>query len=271
MDVILYCSLQTSTLVDPKRQGVYSPFHPLSVKLLMSDPVQHYIINPLSEYFDDFTHFSKVFYFITPNMISFFHLFLAVVSAKFVSSDSLRTRRLGVVIYQIRSWLDSLDGVVFRSQHNEKNTYVSHHESWGYLVDAMCDITGGVLVSFGVLFYLFKQPTSFFSKYKDDSSASLPLTKSENGFVSSEKHSSKPSKKMLFWKCWCWGFQIFWRLVLGIKGWSSTSLQTTALHSTSTWVIFYIWRYIDGQALIQIYLIAIFVDKVWVSTRIQMN
>ena len=209
MDIILYCSLQNSTLVDPKHGGAYSPFRPLSVKLLMSDPVQHYIISPSAEYFDDITRFSKVFYFITPNMISFTHLGLSLVAAKFVSSDSLRTRRFGVIVYQFRTWLDALDGVVFRSHNNEKNLYVSHHESWGYLVDALCDIAGGVIFSFGVLFYLFKQPNSFYNKYKEDGVATLPLTKSENGFNGGEKHSSKPSKKILFWKCWCWGIQIF--------------------------------------------------------------
>lgn len=40
--------------------------------------------------------------------------------------------------------------------------------------------------------------------------------------------------------------------------------QTSSLHSLSTWIILYIWRYIDGQALLQVYCLVIFMDKVWV-------
>lgn len=209
MDIILYCSLQNSTLMDQKHEGTYSPFQPLSTKLLMSDPIQHYVINPTSEIFDEITKFSKIFYFISPNMISFTHLFLALLAAKFVSSDSLKTRRIGVLLYELRTWLDSLDGVVFRSHRNQQHEYKSHHDSWGFLIDAGCDISGGVIFSLGVLFYLFKMPPSFFNKYKEEGSATLPLTKSENGYNTSEKTNGKPSKKMLFFKCFCFGMQVF--------------------------------------------------------------
>lgn len=40
--------------------------------------------------------------------------------------------------------------------------------------------------------------------------------------------------------------------------------QTSSLHSLSTWIILYVWRYIDGQALLQVYCLVIFMDKVWV-------
>lgn len=209
MDIILYCSLENTTLIDQKHEGSYSPFHPLSTKLLMSDPIQHYVINPTSEFFDEITKFSKIFYFISPNMISFTHLSMSLIAAKFVSSDNLKTRRLGVLLYQFRTWLDSLDGVVFRSHKNQQHEYKSHHDSWGFFIDAGSDITGAVIFSFGVLFYLFKLPASFFNKYKEDGTATLPLTKSENGYSSGEKTNGKPSKKMLFWKCLCFGMQVF--------------------------------------------------------------
>lgn len=276
MDIILYCSLENTTLIDQKHEGSYSPFHPLSTKLLMSDPIQHYIINPTSEFFDEITKFSKIFYFISPNMISFTHLSMSLIAAKFVSSDNLKTRRLGVLLYQFRTWLDSLDGVVFRSHKNQQHEYKSHHDSWGFFIDAGSDITGAVIFSFGVLFYLFKLPASFFNKYKEDGTATLPLTKSENGYSSGEKTNGKPSKKMLFWKCLCFGMQVFvasgtWDKRVEQYGEiyakkldaQKTVRQTSSLHSLSTWIILYVWRYIDGQALLQVYCLVIFMDKVW--------
>ena len=86
----------------------------------MNDHTSQYVTAPAVEYFDSITRFSTIFYFITPNMISFFHLFLAFVSARFVSSESLHTRRIGVLIFEFRTMLDALDGVVYRSHSNTK-------------------------------------------------------------------------------------------------------------------------------------------------------
>ncbi|XP_069130042.1 ceramide phosphoethanolamine synthase-like [Argopecten irradians] len=276
MDIILYASLQNTNLLDQKRDGPYSPFHPLSIKLIMTDPANHYIINPTTEYFDQITQFSKIFYFITPNVISTFHLFLGLLAAKFVSSESLRHRRIGVVIYEIRSWLDGYDGVVYRSQSG-KFLYKSNRHTFGYMVDSVCDTTAGIALCFGCLFYLWKCPPTTKTTTIPEV---LPWTKPiESNIPSSgeKSNSGKPSKNNMFFKVLCFGLM----LALASLTWDrtvesyasvlqkkldttqQTELQTQVLHSTGTWVIVWIWRLCEGQAMLQMILIAIFIDKIW--------
>lgn len=93
----------------------------------MNDHTSQYIVSPAAEYFDAFTHFSTMFYFITPNMISFFHLALAFVASRFVANESLYYRRIGVLMYEVRTFLDTMDGVVFRSHTHTKGNFISIH------------------------------------------------------------------------------------------------------------------------------------------------
>jgi len=204
MDIALYVSLQNTTLIDQAIPSSYSPFRPLSVKLLMTAPTNHYIISLTSEYFEEFTHFAKVFSFITPNMVSFTHLFLGFVSAKFVTSESLRQRRLGVVVFEIRMWLDVYDGIIYRV-HRGEVLYQSNRESMGYFVDILCDTTAGMALCFGVLFYLWKTSQTRIVTLPDY----LPRSKSEeNGIAHSapgEKIREKNPKSFIFIKVMCFG------------------------------------------------------------------
>jgi len=212
MDVILYSTIQSvdSLVTEKKAPGQsWSPFRPLSVKLIMQDPTTHYIITPISEYFNEFTHFSDVFYFITPNMITFTHLALSFVSAKLVFSDSLKSRRIGCVIFEIRSLLDAFDGTVFRSRAANKR-YESHHNELGFWVDSVSDTIGGFLLSFAVVFMLWwKCPPR-------KEVTSLPWTMDDkNGVrpdIATEKHETRTfkyySKKFIFWRCFCFCSQI---------------------------------------------------------------
>lgn len=75
---------------------------------------------------------------------------------KFFADESLCRRRIGVLIFQIRTFLDCLDGVVFRAHlHNKR--YKSYYGSFGYYVDALSDILGGTCLIIGCLLYLYKQ------------------------------------------------------------------------------------------------------------------
>lgn len=195
MDTHLYFTLQETSLVkqDPPVPGFFSPFSPLSIKLLMTDPVNHYIIGPAAEYFDEITHFSKVFYFITPNMISITHVTVSLIAAKLVSSEHLNARRIAVLLYLFRSWLDDLDGVVYRSHTHTKGMYVSNHNTFGYYVDIYSDIVGGIFLMIGILFSLWKVLLSA----NGNSYTSLPLTKADSGQTSPVPNNS-PNKKVSF-------------------------------------------------------------------------
>ncbi|RUS72945.1 hypothetical protein EGW08_019298 [Elysia chlorotica] len=166
MDIILFMRFRTVDIVEDSKPGppdeVYSPFTHLSIKALMNDHTSQYVISPSAEYFDMITRFSTVFSFITPNVISFTHLFLGLVSGKFVASEHLHDRRVGVLIFQVRTWLDAFDGVVYRSQSNTHLQFQSVRNTTGYYVDTTCDALGGVFLCFGILFYLWKR----FDPYK---------------------------------------------------------------------------------------------------------
>ncbi|WAQ97747.1 CPESY-like protein [Mya arenaria] len=199
MDTHLYFTLQKTSLVhqDPPVPGKWSPFKPLSMKLILTDPYNHYVMGPSAEYFDEITGFSKVLYFITPNMISITHVITSIISAKLVASESLAKRRFGILLYQFRSWLDDLDGVVFRSHNNQSGSYRSNHNTLGYYVDIYSDIVGGIALMFGVLFYLYKSlPVCNGNK----NYTPLPLTKpqeSKNGSTSPVPNNS-PNRKFNF-------------------------------------------------------------------------
>ncbi|XP_005109364.1 ceramide phosphoethanolamine synthase isoform X2 [Aplysia californica] len=283
MDIILFMRFRTVDIVQDSQAGdpseLYSPFTHLSVKSLMNDHTSQYIISPSAEYFDYFTHFSTVFSFITPNIISFTHLFLGFLSGKFVASENLHDRRIGVVIFQVRTWLDAFDGVVYRSQSNTHLQFQSVRNTAGYYIDTTCDAIGGVFLSFGILFYLWKR----FDPYKQE----LPSwNKAQEAGVKtglpSNGHSlgglrETYSKKYLFWKVFCYGLCLacagkFWDLIVGdfkdtlqvpIKDPETSQLQFQLCHSTTTVFIFYLWRILEGQALLQYILIPICLDKIW--------
>ena len=89
-------------------------------------------------------------------MISYFHCFLSVISIKFLSHEQLFQRQIGVLIFQIRIFLDSLDGVVFRA-HTRNQRYKSYYGDFGYYVDAVSDVLGGVCLILSCLLYFSKQ------------------------------------------------------------------------------------------------------------------
>ena len=232
MDIMLYVSLQNTNLFDQTRDTsyVHSPFHPLSVKQLMIDPAIHYLFCPIAEYFDYVTHFSNVFYFITPNMISVTHLFLGFVAARMVSSETLRTRRLAVILFEFRICLDCLDGVVFRS-HSKMQIFRSADTSYGYLVDELCDILGGIPWVFGCLFFQLKCPPILKGNSNNEA---LPWTKNENvngpAFGNHINHNqpARVSRKNICFKFVCVGTM----LLLGVFTKIKTSQSYSALLET---------------------------------------
>lgn len=102
--------------------------------------------------FDDLIGFSKSD-FITPNMISFFHVFVAILSGRLVAFDSLGYRRVGVVLFQVRTFLDDLDGDVARVKRHIRGER-SEIGTMGYYVDGLCDGLGCIALMVGVFVFL---------------------------------------------------------------------------------------------------------------------
>jgi hypothetical protein len=128
----------------------FNPLCDATVKSLLLDLTNHYFVAPLVIVFDDFVGLSRG-NIITPNMISFFHVFVAALSGRMVASDNLGHRRLGIVLFLFRKFLDSLDGYVARK--GQKGEY-SEVGTLGYYLDGICDILGSIFVMYGVLVFL---------------------------------------------------------------------------------------------------------------------
>ncbi|XP_045781181.1 ceramide phosphoethanolamine synthase [Maniola jurtina] len=130
--------------------------HP-TVKALMIDHINHYIYGPLCAILDIGLGISERMLFLTPNMISFFHVFIACLGAKFLTCQSLVARRFAIVLFQIRMFLDDLDGHVARERKHIKGER-SEVGSIGYWVDGICDLIGVTAMMIGILLYLKNNP-----------------------------------------------------------------------------------------------------------------
>jgi hypothetical protein len=155
-----------------------------SVKLRMTEPIDHYINLPFMELSEEKLGISSI-PGVTPNVISGFHFFCAVIACKFVISEHLAFRRIGCVIYQFRNQLDLLDGVVYRAQAHKK-TFVSGWGSSGYLVDAAMDFAGGMLLAFSMAVFLQRFPPLKRVRVRKDVEAGVGLL-SEHYTTTAEK------------------------------------------------------------------------------------
>ncbi|XP_045457382.1 ceramide phosphoethanolamine synthase [Melitaea cinxia] len=130
--------------------------HP-TVKALMVDHINHYIYGPLCAIVDIGFSISERMLFLTPNMISLFHVFVACIGAKLLTCQSLVIRRVAIVLFQIRMFLDDLDGHVARERKHIKGER-SEVGSLGYWVDGICDLVGVTAMMIGILLYLKTNP-----------------------------------------------------------------------------------------------------------------
>lgn len=112
MDVSLYSRVkyyrvkETANDTPPYRPTIPCDLNPLcavTVKGLTLDHPNHFLLSPLAALMDKILGISESWYWLTPNLISGFHVFVAVLAGKFVSSESLTQRRLGVMLFQLRT------------------------------------------------------------------------------------------------------------------------------------------------------------------------
>lgn len=128
-------------------------FQGMSIKLMMTDPVDNYLMGPLSEAFADLIDFKRNLLFISANMVSYAGVVAALVAARLVTYDSSTLHKLSFVMFQLRTWLDDLDGVVARSRMGIYK-HVSLSETSGYVVDGLCDAIGFVAYIIGCYIYM---------------------------------------------------------------------------------------------------------------------
>ncbi|XP_063390295.1 ceramide phosphoethanolamine synthase [Cydia fagiglandana] len=144
--------------------------HP-TVKALMIDHINHYIYGPFCSLVDIALGISKRWLFLTPNMISFFHVFVALIGAKLLTCQSLAARRFAVVLFQIRMFLDDLDGHVARERKNIKGERTEVGTA-GFWIDGICDLLGVIAMMVGILVFLKNNPPR--RGYRDTPVSTLP-------------------------------------------------------------------------------------------------
>lgn len=277
MDVALYHRIQNLDLVGPtpssRPAGPFSPFTGLSVKMIMMDQVNNYVHAPLADIFNQVTRFSEVFYFVTPNMISMAGVLSAVAAAKVVTDESLTMQRCAVLLMTLRTWLDALDGLVARSRMGLVR-HLSIRDTSGYLVDGIADTIGFAVFLVGCFLHLRKRlPTT--KHYLPMIQVDCGAEKATVNGISSFSIIQHPVKKIIFVVV-CFGLQmavscVFWdryinayHLLLETSVSSGkTMAQTDVLRSSMTWIIMWFWRISNAHALMQMFLFAIFLNRMW--------
>ncbi|XP_055916288.1 ceramide phosphoethanolamine synthase-like isoform X2 [Eupeodes corollae] len=248
-----------------------NPLCHVTVKAILLDHTNHYIFAPLATIFDDIIGFSRSS-FITANMISFFHVFVACLAGKLVSSDSLGYRRMGVVLFQFRTFLDDLDGHVARVKKNIRGER-SEVGTSGYYIDGLCDGLGCIALLIGICFFLKNNPPR---RGYSQLQAILPLSESksaETGVIYKVKTTTKKVARKVF----CFAGQ----LLLSSTAWNryifvyqdmlerndvlpiQFNRQNLTFKSNWFFSVAWIWRVVNVHSMLHCVLLSIFCDKLW--------
>lgn len=254
-----------------------NPLCDVTVKAILLDHTNHYLFAPMATIFDNVVGFSRSA-FITANMISFFHVFVAILSGRMIASDNLCYRRMGVVLFQFRTFLDDLDGHVARQKKHIRGER-SEIGTAGYYIDGLCDALGCVALMIGAFIYLKNNPPR---RGYTQLQAILPLSSDTKG--SSETgvtYKVKVTTKKVARKILCFSGQ----LLLSSTGWnryialyqdmlerndvkpSQFARQNIIMKSKWFFSVAWLWRVFNVHALLHCLLLSIFCDKLWEFLR----
>ncbi|XP_043191792.1 ceramide phosphoethanolamine synthase-like [Amphibalanus amphitrite] len=286
MDIALWYHLQalvpTQKGMLPKTpDGSFSLFYPVTVKMLMCDPINHYIYLPLCYVFTQVTHFTETFSFITPNVVSISRVFLILPGLRLLLSESLGCRQSGVAIILVGEWMDALDGFLARLRAANQ-AMTSEVGALGYYLDGICDGVSAVAILVVCMVQLKRHPPR-----QSGHPLQLPVICNK---VESKMQESKESllgggpvggprvpvpARAITITMFLFGFQ----LLLASVGWnhaiagyqqllengdgSHTAKQLAVLQAASTWILMWFWRVACFHMLMHCFLIAVFFDKLW--------
>lgn len=252
-----------------------NPLCHVTVKALLLDHTNHYLFAPMATIFDNMVKCSKSSW-LTPNMISFFHVFVAILAAKLIASDSLCYRRVGVVLFQIRTFLDDLDGHVARQKKHIRGER-SEIGTTGYYIDGLCDGLGCIALLIGIFVHLKNNPPR---RGYTQLQAILPITDAKNpdaGVV----YKVKVTTKKVARKVLCFSGQ----LLLSSTAWNryiaiyQDILERNDLQPDqyikqmfvfkSTWFlsVVWLWRIVNVHSMLHCVLLSVFCDKLWEFLR----
>lgn len=252
-----------------------NPLCHVTVKAMLLDHTNLYLFAPMATIFDNIVGFSRSSW-ITPNMISFFHVFVAIAAGRMIASDSLGYRRIGVVLFQFRTFLDDLDGHVARVRKNVKGER-SEIGTAGYYVDGICDGLGCIALMIGIFVFLKNNPPR---RGYAQLQAIIPVSdpkQPDTGVVYKVKVTTKKvAKKVL-----CFTGQ----LLFSSTAWNryialyqdmlerqnitpvEAKRQDYVFKSKMFFLVSWIWRVFNVHSLLHCVLLGIFCDKLWEFLR----
>lgn len=134
------------------------PFSQISVKIIMIDHMTHYVYDIIARFIENDLYLTYYLPWLSPNMVSIFGLFCAIVASRLILSDKLSYRRIGCILFELRNFSDSLDGVVFRALANKNHSYESVRGTLGYNVDVICDGLGGLVLVLALFIRFLRNP-----------------------------------------------------------------------------------------------------------------
>lgn len=244
-----------------------NPLCHVTVKAILLDHTNHYLFAPLATIFDNVVGISQST-FITPNMISFFHVIVACVSGKLVASDSLGYRRLGVLLFQIRTFLDDLDGHVARVKKHIRGER-SEIGTSGYYVDGLCDGLGCIALLLGIFFFLKNNPPRRgysiipMSDSKNPEPTIIPKMKATTRKVA-KNVISFTGQLLLSSTAWNRYIAVYQNMLEREDVNSSQyQCQNYIFKSTLFFCVAWMWRIVNVHALLHCVLLSIFCDKLW--------
>ncbi|XP_017787892.1 PREDICTED: ceramide phosphoethanolamine synthase [Habropoda laboriosa] len=279
MDLLLYSRIQNYD-IRPTSNGTqyvsiipcdFNPLCTVTVKGLMLDHPNYFLLSPLAAIMDNLLHISTSWTWVTPNGISYFHVLIAVIARKCVSSDSLSHRRLGVILFIARTWLDDLDGHVARKRANI-NGERSDVGSTGYIVDGICDALGCVALLIGLYQFLARNSTR---RGGYDKLPQLPVSSVLEPGNITLKTSNAALRNILLMTVHLFLTSAAWNRYISLyqdlleTEYRTPSIsrehlyarQTTIFRSLSFWIIVLSWKFINFHSVMDYLLLAIFFDR----------
>jgi len=266
---------------------IYSPFSPITVKLMMLPPTIQFIDEPLA-YLT--VHYTAIASYISPNAMSLIGVGVAAFAAKFFVKDELRYRQFGVFLFKIRDYIDGLDGSIYRERSNSHAIgHVANPSSFGWAVDGVCDGFGDILrfIAFGLVMH------KMFGNGKI-SGSSYQLMDCEANIICTPRGSESGILKRFFFRLYqfwlnyrkpiiimmcislqslvssiLWNyFMINYHTVLETDQYAGdvnyrevVRTQNEILKSSPMWMVCYFWRLVNPQNMTQLQLLAILYGK----------
>lgn len=286
MDFTLYVSLQMFPTLGERRSSwqyedidVFSPFEPLTVKLLVLSPPLHYIDIPLAEYAVDN---SGIFDLVVPNIMSVVGVAFGLAAALLLVSNSWKVRVLGVFLFKIRDFMDEVGRAVARKQANDIKM-IPNPGTDDYVVNGICAGLSYMFIVVALGVHLLRTSLTstgyqWLRKVADDAQQSSSIKEK----LSTRQNLSWAKIQWclpMTWTMFCVGlhidisssawnyFTFHYSILFDTDGIANSAaqqvVQNELMKSNSTWMVFYMWRLFNPSSIVQCILLSVLYNKVY--------